>query len=130
MHMRPGDGNETTAQLPGAPARPKYSRACLFSKFLLAEQGCLADDRLHTASVLWDISNYCEHINREELQQRASISNINAAVLSVILNQYQSSRYLTSSQLLQHCGFPRKSIPAGCGFATYLVPQSELASAG
>eukprot|EP00959_Pyramimonas_sp_CCMP1952_P438346 9176923-Pyramimonas_sp.AAC.1 len=67
------------------------------------------------------MSSYYEQISREEFQQRAAISKLNDAVLSVIITQYQPSRFLTFNQLIQHCGSPGKGVPAGCGFAAYLV---------
>ena len=64
----------------------------VFAQSLAAEHGQYRNAKLHTSCVLWDMSNFYEHVRRQILWQRAQASGFNMRVLTVILNMYQARR--------------------------------------
>eukprot|EP00959_Pyramimonas_sp_CCMP1952_P044867 937331-Pyramimonas_sp.AAC.1 len=88
---------------------------------LQAESGAVQEQELHSASIMWDLTNYYEHANRDKLHRRALDTGFNGAVMAIILNQYQGQRMITMNNQTSHAGDPTKRIPAGCSFATYLA---------
>ncbi len=75
----------------------------------------------HTATLLWDLSNYYEHIRRGPLIDRCLALRFPSKVLRVIISQYGARRLITLQGFTQDALYPQHGIPAGCGFATYLV---------
>eukprot|EP00975_Prorocentrum_lima_P037463 7882285-Prorocentrum_lima.AAC.1 len=53
---------------------------------LKAEAGALAGESLHSASFLWDLSNFYEHVCRERLLERAVATNFPLRTLVPALN--------------------------------------------
>jgi hypothetical protein len=100
------------------------SRSILETVFLQladVESQKLAGQDVHSAAIMMDLSNYYEHISRQQLQTRAQALQFPTCLLPLIINQYQSRRFTTMGGIAQQSTYPSRGIPAGCSFATYLV---------
>ena len=84
------------------------------------------DSRVHTATLLWDMSNYYEHLNRDLLLQRSSDLDFPMALARVSCNVYQSARIVSLQGYSVRVGQPQRGIPAGCGYATFYVQCYSL----
>ena len=90
----------------------------VFKQSLDCESYSKRNQRMHSAMVLYDLSNYYEHINRSKLATRALRNGFPAAILMIILGVYASPRYVAFQDFVTFVGHTVFGIAAGCGFAT------------
>ena len=81
----------------------------------------------HFACFLWDLANFCEHVDTDLLWERAKASGFPMIILAISLNQYRSQRFLGLGDLVFTCYFPSRGIAAGCTFATTWVQVYAMA---
>ncbi len=93
----------------------------VFLQAMLAEAGAHGEEPEASASFLWDLSNFYEHVPRDVLWAHGQEQGFNEAILAVALNQYGSQRVVTLHGVARNVLYPARGIAAGCGFATFLV---------
>eukprot|EP00959_Pyramimonas_sp_CCMP1952_P462264 9482965-Pyramimonas_sp.AAC.1 len=86
------------------------------------------NEQLHSAMVLYDLSNYYEHINRSKLATRALRSGSPATLPRITMGIYASPRYVGLQVLVMCVGRTVHGIAAGCGFGTYLIQMHTIDS--
>ena len=87
----------------------------VFRQSLQAENGVTRDATLLTGAVLWDLSNYYEHISHQNLIDRARDTGFSSTIRKVILAQCSSQRLVATRDLVQMVDYPTRGIAAGCG---------------
>ena len=85
------------------------------------ETAKISGECVHSAAVLMDLSNFYEHTQRPQLQERASQLAFPPCLVPLLINMYSARRYFSFNGIAHKGGFPRRGIPAGCSFATFLV---------
>ena len=71
--------------------------------------------------ILWDMSDYYEHIPRPLLRDRGDISAFPAHIMDLSIPMYGATRILTLETLAKPMGRPGRVVIAGCTAATYHV---------
>eukprot|EP00959_Pyramimonas_sp_CCMP1952_P419276 8782159-Pyramimonas_sp.AAC.1 len=78
----------------------------VFLQALEAESAHYEGVSRFTAAVLWDLSNYYEHSNRDKWFSRAADTGFNRAVAVLIANQYGSPRLVANRSQAVFVGSP------------------------
>ena len=76
---------------------------------------------LHCAMILWDMSDYYEHICRSSLRDRSVITGFPLDILDITCNMYGCERVLMMGEAVVKTGRPSRGVVAGCTCATYHV---------
>ena len=98
----------------------------VYMQSLEAEAAQYKDHPQYSAAYLWDLSNYYEGLNRELVWTRGKQLRFSQHLMAVALNKYGAQRFVGCLGVVRKCDFPKYGIPAGCGFATYLVQVYSL----
>eukprot|EP00959_Pyramimonas_sp_CCMP1952_P168232 3515423-Pyramimonas_sp.AAC.1 len=101
-----------------------------YKQSLECESNSSAIDQPCSAQVLYDLSNYYEHVGRPCLAHRAVESGCPCCLLRIILSQYASERIASLQDCAVSVGKPWRGIAAGCSWAAYLVQMYVLAPLG
>ena len=86
---------------------------------LKAELAGSHNRRLHTGSILWDLSNDYENLKRCKRKKRAIESGFPDTLVYILMNQYGGPRAVATRTLAMHAGCATKGFPAGCPIATF-----------
>ena len=72
----------------------------------------------HSASLLWDLREYYEHVDRGKLQDRGKALDFPRPLARTSCQMYAASRVVTFSGSAAHVGFAVRGVVAGCTMAT------------
>ena len=107
--------------------RPYYSfssgNSCVMAVWQQAAraEAATSGPRGAFGSILWDMSDYYEHIPRPLLRDRGDISAFPAHIMDLSISMYGATRILTLETLAKPMGRPGRGVIAGCTAATYHV---------
>ena len=107
--------------------RPYYSfssgNSCVMAVWQQAAraEAATSGPRGAFGSILWDMSDYYEHIPRPLLRDRGDISAFPAHIMDLSISMYGATRILTLEILAKPMGGPGRGVIAGCTAATYHV---------
>ena len=77
--------------------------------------------KMHCASLMWDISAYYEHLNRADLCSRGEALGYPRQIIRLCNSQYATTRYVTLNGNSVHLGWAKTGIVAGCAHATTFI---------
>ncbi len=108
--------------LPAAPGRGA-ARATFDAAF--AAEAATARGEV-TATTCFDLKQYYEQITMEELAHGAKRFGVPQAVIVLAIHLYSGPRRIRVNNAISKCTYPRKSVLAGCTFATMLIRMISI----
>ena len=98
----------------------------VFQQALVPEAAAAEGRPAHSGALLWDMSDYYEHVQRPVLWERADRTHFPLSILAVVLNQHQAPRFVSYEGATVSTGHPGQGLAAGDPFDTYLVQVYTL----